>query len=174
MGQLSPCATTTDPVCSRARVLQQEKPPQWEARVLQLESSPHWPQLEKARAQQWRPGAAKNDKLHFKKQQDIDNYQLPIVPIQKFKASKHLKWSKLPVLFQARFFTYTPILPTVSPSCPLQFPVPPWWVQGIWTETKDKESRRVPPWLEESSWLHTPALHDRQICRAASSMSTFS
>ena len=67
-GQLSPCATTTDPVCSRARVLQQEKPPQGEACVLQLESSPHWPQLEKARAQQWRPSAAKNDKLiTFKK-----------------------------------------------------------------------------------------------------------
>ena len=34
----------------RARALQQEKPPQWEAHTPQLESSPHSLQLEKAQA----------------------------------------------------------------------------------------------------------------------------
>ena len=36
------------PTCSRARVLQREKPSQWETRAPQLESSPHLPQLEKS------------------------------------------------------------------------------------------------------------------------------
>ena len=46
MGQLSPCATTTEPTFykyeahrSRGCAPQQEKPPQWEAHVLELESS---------------------------------------------------------------------------------------------------------------------------------------
>ena len=43
----------------RARALQQEKPPQWEAHTPQ-QSSPCSPQLEKACAQQRRPNAAKN------------------------------------------------------------------------------------------------------------------
>ena len=42
---LSLCATTTEAHAPRARALQQEKPPQWEARALQ-----------------WRPNAAKNNK----------------------------------------------------------------------------------------------------------------
>ena len=59
--QLSPCATTIEPVLSRVRelqlwkpsspracALQQEKPPEWEAHTLQLESSPHSLQLEKS------------------------------------------------------------------------------------------------------------------------------
>ena len=44
----------------RARALQQEKPPQWEANTPQLESSPHFPQLEKKPVQQQRPSTAKN------------------------------------------------------------------------------------------------------------------
>ena len=36
------------PVCPRARALQQEKPPQWEASALQLQSSTCSPQLEKS------------------------------------------------------------------------------------------------------------------------------
>ena len=48
--------------------LKQEKPLHWEALAPQLESSPHLLQLEKARAQQWRPRAAKNKVfLNFKK-----------------------------------------------------------------------------------------------------------
>ena len=43
----------------RACAPQQEKPPPWEARALQ-QSSTRSPQLEKARAQQQRPNAAKN------------------------------------------------------------------------------------------------------------------
>ena len=60
------CRGTTKPTSHdywsphpRAHALQQEKPPQWEAWTPQLESSPHLPQLEKACAQQPRPGAAK-------------------------------------------------------------------------------------------------------------------
>jgi len=34
------------PACPRARALQQEKPPQWEAHTPQLQSSPCWAQLE--------------------------------------------------------------------------------------------------------------------------------
>ena len=53
-------ATTTEARVPRARAAQQEKPPQWEARALQQRVAPHSLQLEKARAQQWRPNAAKN------------------------------------------------------------------------------------------------------------------
>ena len=46
--------------CSpKAYVLQQEKPPKWEAGVAQPQSSPRSPQLEKAYAQQQRPSIAK-------------------------------------------------------------------------------------------------------------------
>ena len=55
---LSPRATTTEVRAPRARALKQEKPPQWEARSGN-ESSPRLLQLEKARAQQRRPNAAK-------------------------------------------------------------------------------------------------------------------
>ena len=60
MGQLSPCATTTE-ACShpRARALQLEKPLQWEIRAPQLENGPGSPQLEKACTQQQRPSIAK-------------------------------------------------------------------------------------------------------------------
>ena len=37
---LSPCATTTEAHVPRARALQQEKPPQWEARTLQQRVAP--------------------------------------------------------------------------------------------------------------------------------------
>ena len=47
---LSPCATTTKPTCPRARALQQEKPPQWEAHT-EPERSPCWPQPGKAHRQ---------------------------------------------------------------------------------------------------------------------------
>ena len=49
-----------NPMVPRARAPQQEKPTQWEARAPQQKSSPRSPQLEKARAQQQRPNAAKN------------------------------------------------------------------------------------------------------------------
>ena len=60
LGQLNPSARTTEVHTPRARALQQEKPLQWEAHSLQLESGPHSPQPEKARVQQQRPSAAKN------------------------------------------------------------------------------------------------------------------
>ena len=41
MGLLSPWATTTEPMSSRACVLQQEKPLQWAAHTLQLKSNPY-------------------------------------------------------------------------------------------------------------------------------------
>ena len=72
--ELSPRATTTELMCHnygaqvpRARAPQQEKPPQWEAYTRQLESSPHWLQLEKAYAQQRRPGEAENKLITLKK-----------------------------------------------------------------------------------------------------------
>ena len=49
-GQLSPCATNTEP-CSRAYALQQEKPLWREACAPHLESSTHSPQPEKAHTQ---------------------------------------------------------------------------------------------------------------------------
>ena len=52
MGQVSPCAPTTELPRPRAHALQQEKPPQGEAQAPQLESSPCSLQLENARAQQ--------------------------------------------------------------------------------------------------------------------------
>ena len=58
--QLIPWATTTEARVPTARAPQQEKPPQWEAYAPQWKSSPCSPQLEKARAQQQRPKAAKN------------------------------------------------------------------------------------------------------------------
>ena len=48
----------------RVCALQQEKPLQWEALAPQLESSPHSPQVEKVRAQQWKPSTAKNKKIN--------------------------------------------------------------------------------------------------------------
>ena len=42
------CAPQPLSLCSRARPLQQERPPQWEALEPQLRSSPHSPQLETA------------------------------------------------------------------------------------------------------------------------------
>ena len=48
---LSPCAAATEARVPRARAPQQEKPLQWETCA---------PQLEKTRAQQRRPNAAKN------------------------------------------------------------------------------------------------------------------
>ena len=60
-----PCTTTTEP-CSRACAPQQETPPQWDASTRQLESSRCLPQLEKARVQPWRWGAAKNKLLFLK------------------------------------------------------------------------------------------------------------
>ena len=51
---LSPHATTTEACAPRARAPQQEKP------AHPTKSSPLSPQLEKARAQQRRPNAAKN------------------------------------------------------------------------------------------------------------------
>ena len=47
------------PTCPEAHVLQQEKPPQWEARAPQLESSPLATTREKPE-QQERPSTAKN------------------------------------------------------------------------------------------------------------------
>ena len=46
------CHGATKPSCSRACVLQPEKPPKWEAHTSKLDSSPHFQQLEKAQAQQ--------------------------------------------------------------------------------------------------------------------------
>ena len=43
----------------RARALQQEEPPQWEAHIQQQRVAPHSLQLEKAQVQQQRPNAAK-------------------------------------------------------------------------------------------------------------------
>ena len=48
VGQLRPRATTTEPAYSRARALQQEKPPQREACTAQLNSGPRSQQLEKS------------------------------------------------------------------------------------------------------------------------------
>ena len=46
--QLNPCAQLLKPVRPRTGVLQQEKPPEWEAHTPQPESGPCSPQLEKA------------------------------------------------------------------------------------------------------------------------------
>ena len=59
-GLLRPCTTSTEAQTSRAHVPQQKKPPQQEAHAPQLERSPCSSHLEKARAQQWRPSAAKH------------------------------------------------------------------------------------------------------------------
>ena len=45
---LSPSATTTEAHAPRARALQQEKPPQWEARAPRWRVAPRSPQLEKS------------------------------------------------------------------------------------------------------------------------------
>ena len=72
MGQLSLCATTTEPALQSPWIAateahaprvcgpQQEKPVEWEAHALQLESSPHSPQVQKACAEQLRPSIAIN------------------------------------------------------------------------------------------------------------------
>ena len=57
---LSLCATTTEARAPRAHAPQQEKPPQWEAPRTTTKSNPRSPQLEKGRAQQQRPNAARN------------------------------------------------------------------------------------------------------------------
>ena len=57
---MSPWATITEAHVPRAHAPQQEKPPQWEACTPQRRVAPCSPQLEKARAQQWRPNSAKN------------------------------------------------------------------------------------------------------------------
>ena len=59
VGQLSPCATTTEAQVPRARVPHPEKPLQWEDRKPQLESGSH-SQLEQAHAQRQKPSATKN------------------------------------------------------------------------------------------------------------------
>ena len=60
MGQLGPCATTTEARSRpRTRALQLEKPLQWELRAPQLENSRSSPQLEKACTEQRRPSIAK-------------------------------------------------------------------------------------------------------------------
>ena len=59
-GQLSPCATTTEPASPGTHALQQEKPLQWEAHAQQLQMSPHSLQVEKAGAEQRRPSMTKN------------------------------------------------------------------------------------------------------------------
>ena len=56
----NPRATTTEAHEPRARAPQQEKPPQWEAHTPQRRVAPTRRSLEKARARQWRPNAAKN------------------------------------------------------------------------------------------------------------------
>ena len=60
---LSLCVATTEARVPRAHAPQQEKPPQWEAPLTAMKSSPRLPQLEKARAQQRRPNAAKKKKV---------------------------------------------------------------------------------------------------------------
>ena len=55
---LSLCAATTEAHAPRACASQREKPAQCKAHAPQPESSPHSPQLEKAHANQLRPGAA--------------------------------------------------------------------------------------------------------------------
>ena len=55
------------PACPRARALQQEKSPQWEAHTQQPQSSPRSLQLEKAYSQQWRPSTVNK----FKKLKNI-------------------------------------------------------------------------------------------------------
>ena len=55
-------------MCPRVDALQQEKPPPREAQTPQLGRSPRSQQLDKARAQQWRPSGAKNKinkQIHF-------------------------------------------------------------------------------------------------------------
>ena len=66
MGQLSPCARTTEPLSPRACAVQQDKTLQGEAHAPQLESSPHSLQLEKAHMQQRRCNAAKKFINFFK------------------------------------------------------------------------------------------------------------
>ena len=67
---------TTEGQASRAHVLQQEKPPQWEAQATQLESSPHSQQLEKALD---RPATKSqcNQKLKLNKDCTVDWIILP-------------------------------------------------------------------------------------------------
>ena len=54
----------------RARALQQEKLPKWEALTPQLESGPHSQQPEKAHVQQQRPSSAKNKWTYFLKKRE--------------------------------------------------------------------------------------------------------
>ena len=49
--------------CPRAHSPQLERPPLWETCAPQLESSPHLPQLEETCVYQWRPNAAKKEKI---------------------------------------------------------------------------------------------------------------
>ena len=57
-----PRATTTEAHAPRAHALQQEKPPQWEAWELQQRAAPTSHNQRKARVQQRRPNAARNNK----------------------------------------------------------------------------------------------------------------
>ena len=63
---LSLSAATTEACMPRAHALQQEKPPQQEAHAPQRRVTSHSPQLDKARAQQRRPNAAKQTKKRNK------------------------------------------------------------------------------------------------------------
>ena len=58
--QLSPCVTTTEARAPRACAPQQREATAMRSPHTATKSSPHSPQLEKARAQQWRPNAAKS------------------------------------------------------------------------------------------------------------------
>ena len=61
------CTGTTEPLYSRARVPQKEKPQLWEVCPPHLESSSCSLQLEKVLVQQQRPSAAKNKQIQFQK-----------------------------------------------------------------------------------------------------------
>ena len=56
---LKPRSLNYGSLSPRVHALQQEKPLQWEAYTLKLKRSPHSPQLEKARAKQWKRSTAK-------------------------------------------------------------------------------------------------------------------
>ena len=69
---LSPHAATTEARMPRACALQRETTAMRSPRAT-TKSSPHSPQLEKACTQQWRPNAAKNNKikLNLKKKRNV-------------------------------------------------------------------------------------------------------
>ena len=55
VGQPSPCATITEPMCLEPMLCNKRSPPQWEAQALQLD---------KAQAQQQRARAPKNTQIN--------------------------------------------------------------------------------------------------------------